>query len=223
MHDRFFMRCKLCYSILVKQDIKFLQDEFSATPIVSEFERFESNHKLQPKKYKSLEQNPRIYPGYHAPIITSDRGARFISPMRYRVRPSGSEKEVPTKYNLFNARSDSLTSRKTWQTLFMRNHGIVVFERFYEWVIDRSTGKKKVVSFKPQGHDYMVAPVLYDFWENQDNPSQSISSFALITREPPQEVLDAGHDRCPIFINPDKIDRWMNPKGHQLKRQTYHT
>ena len=95
----------------------------------------------------------------------------------------------------------------------MRNHGVVIFERFYEWVFDKSTGKKKVVSFKPRGMDYMLAPVLFDFWQNPKDRSKSIASFAIITREPPKEVLDAGHDRCPVFINPDRIDRWMNPQS----------
>ncbi|MBF0360653.1 MAG: hypothetical protein HQK49_06565 [Oligoflexia bacterium] len=29
-------------------------------------------------------------------------------PMRYRIRPAFSKEEIPSRYNLFNARSDSL-------------------------------------------------------------------------------------------------------------------
>lgn len=60
-----------------------------------------------------------------------------IVPMRYRIRPSGSSEEIPTKYNVFNARLDSLETRQTWSSLFMRNHGLFPFKRFFEWVEDK--------------------------------------------------------------------------------------
>lgn len=35
----------------------------------------------------------------------------------------------------------------------------------------------------------------------------------MITDEPPQEVSDAGHDRCPIFIKQENIEAWLRPEG----------
>ena len=93
--------------------------------------------------------------------------------MRYRVRPNGSKEEVPTKYNVFNARIDSLEIRNTWAPLFMRNHGIVPLTGFYEWVSG------------PDG--------------------------------PPPEIEKMGHDRCPIFLDQEQIDIWLNPKGISKK------
>jgi hypothetical protein len=44
-----------------------------------------------------------------------------------------------------------------------------------------------------------------------------LRSFAMVTDEPPQEIAQAGHDRCPIFLREDLMDVWLNPKGKPLK------
>ena len=62
--------------------------------------------------------------------------------MRYRLRPNGSREEVPNKYNVFNARLDSLQSMKTWKNIFTENHGALCMKGFYEWVEDENKKKK---------------------------------------------------------------------------------
>lgn len=204
----------MCYSIFVQQDLEYLTKNFGAKILDSEFKAYEASSEIDPKKFKPLKENSRIYPGYYAPVILSEKNERLTIPMRYRVRPEGSKEEVPSKYNLFNARLDSLTTRKTWKTIFMRNHGILVYDRFFEWVSDKKTGKKKVVSFKADSHEVMWSPVLYDTWTSGDlDEPEVLRSFAVITTDPPKEILENGHDRCPIFLKKDLIDQWLNPQG----------
>ncbi len=62
----------------------------------------------------------------------------------------------------------------------------------------------------------MWAPMIYDNWESM-NGKIHFSSFALITSDPPSEVLEQGHDRCPIFIKESNIDSWL--KVNELDRQ----
>ncbi len=155
------------------------------------------------------EKDCRIYPGtYFAPVIVWSSGRRVIVPMRYRVRPAGMPVEVPSKYNVFNARVDSLQKRSTWKKLFGHNHALLPFLKFFEWV--ERDGIKIQVSFTPEGRDIMWAPALFDTWTSSDSKI-SFSSFALITDDPPPEVSDAGHDRCPIFLRRDLIDDWLQP------------
>jgi putative SOS response-associated peptidase YedK len=205
----------MCYSVMVKQDLLKLERKFGAHAVRESFESYDVLHSLDPRKYKSIAEHPRIYPGYYAPIILMDGQTKVIKPMRYRLRPSWAEKEIPTKFNTFNARLDSLETRKSWQSIFMRRHGLIVFERFYEWVEDQATGKKKVISFQPEGREDMWAPVLWDRWEDGDS---FIESFAIITTDPPPEVSMMGHDRCPIFMAQGMIDVWLNPGMHTRKK-----
>lgn len=220
----------MCYSILVKQDLEFLLREFGATPSHTEFSQFETLKQKWPKKIKDMAEHPRIYPGYYATVLVSTKEGLKAVPMRYRLRPHWAEEEIPSKYNVFNARTDSLETRKSWKSIFMQRHGLLVFDRFFEWVFDKKTGKKKVVAFKPNNQPYMWAPVLWDEWKvndegklpnlfGDDSPSKEsekfspkrILSFAVVTRDPPREVVENGHDRCPAFIARSQIENWLTP------------
>ena len=202
----------MCYSILVQQNIKVLEHRFGATAVRSQFEHYRHMTDADPKQFKPMDLHPRIYPNYFAPIIVARQGKRWILPMRYRIRPQGSTAEVPAKYNLFNARIENLTDRSTWRRLFMQQHGLLAFQKFFEWVEDPITHKKKIIAFSPDNQDLMWAPALFDWWESEDK-TQSYFSFAVITRAPPPEVLAAGHDRCPLFLNETEIEPWLIPEG----------
>lgn len=194
----------MCYSVMVKQDISFLAKRFGALVNHPEFDLLSEKHRLSPKSFQSP---PRIYPGYFSPIVAFEDNKIQVTPMRYRIRPSGSPKEVPSKYNMFNARLDSLNVRPTWRSLLGRRHGIVLVEKFFEWVEDAKTSKKKVISFSPTKQPFIQVPVLWDYWtDGQDH----LRSFALITDDPPQEVLTAGHDRSPICLNDAGVVKWLS-------------
>jgi putative SOS response-associated peptidase YedK len=118
--------------------------------------------KLRKKLEVSLERisplDERIFPGYFAPVIVAKGKDRFVVPMRYRVRlPDG--KEIPSKYNVFNARRDSLLSAPTWRPLFGHQHAIFPFTKFFEWV-EREEKKREIV-FSPQDRSLMWAACLY--------------------------------------------------------------
>jgi putative SOS response-associated peptidase YedK len=161
--------------------------------------------------FKLPSDDGKVFSNYFTNVIVDDNDQRIIKPMRYRVRPNGSKEEVPTKYNVFNARIDSLEIRETWAPLFMRNHGIVPLTGFYEWVTGEN-GKPRLINFFPEGREIMWAPCLWDEWISKDGRIQ-FKSFAIITDGPPPEIERMGHDRCPIFLNKEKIDSWLNPKS----------
>ena len=208
----------MCYSILVEQDTKRLASRFEAKLDQVGFDEYRANTKVDPKKFKPLAEHPRIYPNYYAPIMVRDKqGERLLTPMRYRLRTRWADKEVPTKYNLFNCRMDAIEKRRSWQPIFMKQHGVLVFKKFFEWVEDEETGKKKVVSFSPKDQEYIVCPVLYEIYQDAET---RIISFAVITTDPNPEVLAAGHDRSPVFLKEQYIDQWLNPK-EATKEQIY--
>jgi putative SOS response-associated peptidase YedK len=170
---------------------------------------------LDPKIKKSIplkmmSEDNKIFSNYFTNIIVEENDSRIIKPMRYRVRPQGAVAEIPNKYNVFNARLDALESRQTWSNLFMKKHGLVPLTGFYEWVLGPNN-KSELIKFAPKEKEMMWAPVLYDEWISPDKKI-AFKSFAIITHEPPSEILKMGHDRCPIFLNKEFIDIWLNPK-----------
>lgn len=227
----------MCFSVQVDKDIKKLAARFKATPLPHAFQGLKAmqdyertlagddlkrilglKRKPQSEVFKIPAEDGRIYPGHFAPVITMEDNKRVIRPMRYRVRPAGSSEEIPSKFNVFNARLDSLEKRQTWKPLFMHQHGLFPFLNFFEWVEDQ--GEKKLINFKPHNKEIMWAPCLWDFYQSPDK-NISFHSFALITDEPPKEVAEKGHDRCPIFLQEDLIDEWLTPKG-KSRNDVYH-
>ena len=58
----------------------------------------------------------------------------------------------------------------------------------------------------------MWAACLWDEWSSPDG-RLGFRSFALVTGDAPPEVAAAGHDRCPVFLREDVVDRWLDPRG----------
>jgi len=143
-----------------------------------------------------------------------------IKPMRYLCRPAGFPESFDRDYpGCYNARRDSL--KKFWKNQYLKNHGILISDSFFENVKLHDYEQRKlkkgeepenlVIQFQPEGFDHMIIPVIWDCWQSNGNPD--LYSFALITDEPPKEVSEAGHDRCPIFLKAENIDAWLNPAG----------
>jgi putative SOS response-associated peptidase YedK len=150
----------------------------------------------------------RIFPGSFAPVVIAEGKGRRLLPMRYRVRrPDGGE--VPSQYNVFHARRDSLLPAPTWKPLFGHTHAIFPFARFYEWITDEH-GKKKEIAFSPAERGMMWAASLYS--PPRSRQMLPYASFAMVTDDPPPEVAAAGHDRCPIFLRSTAMDAWLHPQ-----------
>ena len=98
----------------------------------------------------------------------------------------------------------------------MRQHGILVFKSFFEWV-SAPSGKKQVKEFLPQDGRHLCAPVLFDYWCAPDK-SVDFYSFAVITNEPPAEIAAAGHNRCPIVLQDNDFDLWLVHDAQQREQ-----
>lgn len=216
----------MCFSVEVEKELKKTAQRFNAQVSMADLDHFfalrkraddyewaKQTFKLSRKPssniFKTPDDDGRIFPGTFAQVMVLEDGKRLLKPMRYRLRPNGSE-EIPTKFNVFNARLDSLENRQTWKPIFMKQHGLLPFVRFFEWVEDE--GKKRLISFRPDRHHVMWAPCLWDYWENEKE-GVGFYSFAIITDVPPKEIADTGHDRCPIFLRENLINHWLTPEG----------
>ncbi len=161
-------------------------------------------------KLNSVKESPedsRIYALEYAPVILVENGERVIKPMRYLCRPAGYPASFDKDYpGCYNARSDSL--KRFWKKQFRHKHAIIVISSFFENVKDES-GKSIVVQFFPKGFERMIVPCIWDQWSSPG--ALDLYSFALITGEPTPEIRKAGHDRCPIFIKDENVERWLNP------------
>lgn len=168
----------------------------------------------------------RIWPGHFAPVLIRDpaTGDRMIVPMRYRCRlPGWTEAMEREKPGTYNARRDKLST--VWKKLFGFNHGIAVANHFYESVSLHRLQQRELVPgerdipveirFTPDPPQEMFLACLWRYVEPEGDET-GFYTFAAITRDPPPEVLAAGHDRCVIPIREENIEAWLNPDPKNL-------
>jgi putative SOS response-associated peptidase YedK len=166
------------------------------------------------------EQDNRIFPMVYAGVIVKRDGQYLLTPMRYFCRPAGKPAFYDRKFpGLYNARRDNL--EKFWGEQFGSHHAVMVVESFYENVklhtmehrelIAGEDERNVVLQFKPEPAQTMYIACLWSHWTDPNEPD--VRGFAAITDLPPQDVRDAGHDRCIINLKPEHIEAWLTPEG----------
>ena len=63
-----------------------------------------------------------------------------------------------------------------------------------------------VIGFKPLSHVDLTVPVIFS--AGSDGPLVG-KGFAIVTDDPPQEVILAGHDRCPVVLSREGVGAWL--------------
>lgn len=98
--------------------------------------------------------------------------------------------------------------QSVWEPALGHQHGLLFVEKFYEHVQlhdyeQRPLGAHEsaqniTISFYPETAETLQVPVLYT--KTPFKNGRQMLSCAIITQEPPPEVLAHGHDRCPIHL-----------------------
>ncbi len=66
--------------------------------------------------------------------------------------------------------------------------------------------RKTVIEFHPDGMSELLVPVIFSK-KNLPN-GETDFGFAIVTDDPPPEVRQAGHDRCPVFLDRQSVEQW---------------
>ncbi|MFZ0871970.1 MAG: SOS response-associated peptidase family protein [Rhodanobacter sp.] len=101
----------------------------------------------------------------------------------------------------------------------------MVVDRFYESVYLHDLQHRPLVPgereqnveilFTPSTGENLFVACLWTYVEAAgDDPG--FYNFAVITDDPPLEVVEAGHDRCPVPIREENIDAWLSPDPSNL-------
>lgn len=169
----------------------------------------------------------RIYPGTFVPVMVLEGGRKIFKPMRYHCRPAHVSASFDAEYpGCYNARRNSL--KGFWRNQYGHTHGVVILSAFYEHVplalvegnrnaTPSELQKTTVVEFKPDTDQDLLAACIWSRWSAPGEPD--LLSFALITEDPPPEILAVGHDRCIVPIRPEDLDAWLRPNASRLGDQ----
>lgn len=155
----------------------------------------------------SFDWQPRynIAPGQLIPVIIAERGRKRIGQLRWGLVPSWA-KDDKSGYKMINARSETLTEKPAFRTLFVRKRCIIPADGFYEWK-KTEKGKQPMRIMMQDGSLFAFAG-LYDTWTGPDG--QKLSTCTIITTKPNELVSDI-HDRMPVILrSPQDEQIWLD-------------
>ncbi len=155
----------------------------------------------------SFDWQPRynIAPGQLIPVIIAERGRKRIGQLRWGLVPSWA-KDDKSGYKMINARSETLTEKPAFRTLFVRKRCIIPADGFYEWK-KTEKGKQPMRIMMQDGSLFAFAG-LYDTWTGPDG--QKLSTCTIITTKPNELVSDV-HDRMPVILrSPEDEQIWLD-------------
>ena len=153
-----------------------------------------------------IETRYNIAPTENVPVLLkNEEGQWQAKDMRWWLVPSWS-KEVSSKYTMFNAKSETLSSSRAFRLPFERKRCIIPVSGYYEWT---KQGKVKVpYSIQPAQEKGFLFAGLWDRWKRGDSV---IESCTIITGTAPDSMKDI-HPRVPIHLSPEEIDLWLGAK-----------
>jgi putative SOS response-associated peptidase YedK len=165
-------------------------------------------------------EDSRIFPFWYVPVLVMENGEHVIKPMRYHCRMHGKPASWDQRYpGLYNARRDNLDGY--WKGVFGKQHAIVLVSSFFENVAlhdfqhrKLKKGEKEknlVLHFNPRMPEPMLLACVWDRWQGPGE--EDLYSFAIVTDDPPPEIAETGHNRCPIPLKAANVDAWLTPES----------
>jgi hypothetical protein len=90
----------MCFSVKVDMNLKSLAQEFKASINNEAYSYFNCANKRNPKMYKSVEDDAKLFTKLWAPVIIHHKNQNEIRPMRYQLLPSFCKSDKYTRINL---------------------------------------------------------------------------------------------------------------------------
>ena len=141
----------------------------------------------------------------------TDDGRREMHAARWGLVPAWA-KDVRIGYKMINARRESLDDRPAFRASLRRRRCVVPADGYYEW--QRAGGTSRPYYVHDRGDGLLALAGLYAFWRNperaEDDPHRWVLSTAVITTAA-TGALARLHDRVPVVLGPDQVDRWLDP------------
>lgn len=186
----------MCFTVNVNLVKEELENRYGATLI-------------DPDKYR-----PSYY--YHAfalpslPAICSDNPSD-IRMLTWGLIPSwtkDSDQADIIRYKTFNARADSLTTKRSFSSVISKRCLIPV-KGFYEW---QHIGKDKIpwYVYHPANEALSIAGIFDDWTET--STGEILTTFSIITTEANEMMADIHNSgkRMPVILDRDSERKWID-------------
>jgi putative SOS response-associated peptidase YedK len=197
----------MCFSVNVNLIREELESRYGATLI--------DHDKYRPSYYYHAFAIPEM------PVICSEDPSK-INVFKWGLIPSSARdiNEANTiRSKTFNARAESLDSKKTFLSSFRSKRCIVPVKGFYEW---QHRGKDKIPWYIYDSQNGIISLAgLYDQWV-ESLTGEVLNTFTVITTDA-NEMLAEIHNsakRMPAILNSDSEKVWLDPRSSSDELKT---
>ncbi len=139
-------------------------------------------------------------------VLQPEVGAsREPAALRWGLVPSWSD-DLAIGSRMINARGETVDSKPSFKRSFASRRCLVLADGYYEWqkVVD---GKQPYLIHRPDDAPFAMAGL----WEiNRKAASEPVTTCTVITTSA-NPVTGQIHDRMPVTIGEQDIDRWLDP------------
>jgi len=131
-----------------------------------------------------------------------DDGQRQFALLRWGLIPSWA-KDEKIGNSLINARAETVATKPSFRSAFVKRRCLVVADGYYEWQ-KTDAGKQPYLIHRPDDAPFGFAG-LWERW----GPDK-LESCTIITTEA-SDPLRHLHDRMPIILDPEAWPLWLDP------------
>lgn len=139
------------------------------------------------------------------PIII-EQTKRELVLMKWGLIPNWAE-DTKIGSKMINARSETLTEKRSFKRPLISKRCLVPLDGFYEWKAIVGKGKQPMC-FTVKDTEIFSLAGLWEFW---DRPQEIIYSFTIITTSA-NELVSEVHDRMPVILDEENQYLWLSKK-----------
>lgn len=182
----------MCGRYVLKATLQDLQKKYAAVP----------------DGVFTVEPNYNVAPSLHMPVVAEMDGKRVLDKYRWGLVPFWAD-NINTGYSMINARSESLSKKKSFSKPFKSQRCVIPASGFYEWK-RTDQGKTPFYIFQKRS-ELMNFAGLYEEWKPDDG--EPVKSFTIITTSANKPVSEL-HDRMPAMLLDEEVNEWLDPANN---------
>ncbi len=124
--------------------------------------------------------------------------------MRWGLIPHWAD-DMKIGNKMINARSETLTEKRTFSNLLKQRRCVVISDGYYEWKIEKKIKRPYYIHYAD--NSFLSMAGLWSTWIDQ--AGEKINSYTVITTSPKEEISHI-HNRMPAILSGKDIEKWLN-------------
>ncbi len=149
-----------------------------------------------------------IAPTQQVAAVLNDGSGR-VTGLRWGLIPAWA-KDASIGAKMINARSETAFEKPSFRNALRRRRCVVPIDGYYEWHRP-SDGSPAIPYYIRFADDQPHA--IAGLWERWTDPASgtNMASAAILTTRANASLAEI-HDRMPVFLAPEDVSRWLDPK-----------